>query len=389
MSGQEPIRRDPKYRSNHDRSITISGVIDDALVSRLIPEIVRLQSTSRDPITAYIDSPGGDTDCARLLLDALRASDQDRAEPCRLITVALGQASSAASDILMAGDYALAFPYAKILCHGTRIEPPSSFTKDQAATYAKYMTGQDEGFAITLARNCIDRFMFRVVGILKGDRASDAEQSGPGEPSSQGISEIVHEFLTAHDHVGRALLLALKNAIEKANHVAIFAHGAGLFTEQSHAGPGSDFDEKVRLAILKDAADRRPTKGFSFGDLESEYLILSDFFGKHHVGMVFRLLIRWGSDLLSPQEILQSKGSTIPDPEKLSEGESSPIDVAGTLCTELWFLFVFFCRQLQTDDFPMTAIEAYWLGLIDEVVGLDLPSPRILVENAPDIPSEG
>jgi hypothetical protein len=36
----------------------------------------------------------------------------------------------------------------------------------------------------------------------------------------------------------------------------------------------------------------------------------------------------------------------------------------------------------------MTATEAYWLGLIDEVIGLDLRSPRILVENAPDIPSE-
>jgi hypothetical protein len=36
----------------------------------------------------------------------------------------------------------------------------------------------------------------------------------------------------------------------------------------------------------------------------------------------------------------------------------------------------------------MTATEAYWLGLIDEVIGLDLPSPRILVENAPDNPSK-
>jgi ATP-dependent protease ClpP protease subunit len=46
-------------------------------------------------------------------------------------------------------------------------------------------------------------------------------------------------------------------------------------------------------------------------------------------------------------------------------------------------LFVFFCRQLQTGDFPMTATEAYWLGLIDEVIGLDLTSLRRLVENAP------
>jgi nitrate/nitrite transporter NarK len=59
-----------------------------------------------------------------------------------------------------------------------------------------------------------------------------------------------------------------------------------------------------------------------------------------------------------------------------------------TMCFSIWFLFVSFCRRLQSGDFPMTATEAYWLGLIDEVIGLDLRSPRILVENAPDIPSE-
>lgn len=104
MPEQEPIRRDPKYRPNYRRSIAISGIIDDAQVSRLLPEIVKLQAASRDPITVYIDSPGGDTECAKLLLEALRAGDQDGAPPCRLITVALGQACSAASDLLMAGD---------------------------------------------------------------------------------------------------------------------------------------------------------------------------------------------------------------------------------------------------------------------------------------------
>ena len=137
MSEREPIRRDPQFRPNYDRSVTICGVIDDALAARLLPEIVKLQSISREPITVYIDSPGGDTECAKLLLDALRASDQDQSEPCRLITVALGEASSAASDMLMAGDYALAYPYSRILCHGTRIITAYGFHEGRCCEFRK------------------------------------------------------------------------------------------------------------------------------------------------------------------------------------------------------------------------------------------------------------
>ena len=215
MSGQEPIRRDPKYRPNHDRSITISGIIDDALTARLLPEIVKLLAASRDPITIYIDSPGGDTDCAKLLLNALRASDQDRSERCRLITVALGEASSAASDILTAGDYALAYPFSRI--------------KDQAAGYARYMAGQDEGFALTLARNCINRFMFRISGVWKILEASDA--AGPGlfgdsdVPAASSISRELRGFLHDNRHVHETILDQIDIAGQNAQSIFTFVRG--------------------------------------------------------------------------------------------------------------------------------------------------------------------
>jgi ATP-dependent protease ClpP protease subunit len=369
MSEREPIRRDPQFRPNYDRSVTICGVIDDALAARLLPEIVKLQSISREPITVYIDSPGGDTECAKLLLDALRASDQDQSEPCRLITVALGEASSAASDMLTAGDYALAYPYSRILCHGTRIKPTSSFTKAEAASYAKYMAGQDEGFALTLARNCIHRFMFRTAHILKQFRNSRTEASAQGGiafATPVYISQAVHRFLLLNGYLNEGLLLALDTAREKAEGVVGFSNQSGLLDERSKAASTEDFKQKVRKSILDRAIREETSSAASFGDLEQEYLILSDSFEQHHIEMVAGLVFRWGSDLLDSHQV-------------------PPLSfaISGALCAELWFLFVFFCRQLQTGDFPMTATEAYWLGLIDEVIGLDLTSLRRLVENAP------
>ena len=363
MTEPGPIRRDPKYRPNHHRSITISGVIDNILVSRLLPEIVKLQAISRDTITVYIDSPGGDTECARLILEALRAGDQDRGVPCRLITVALGEASSAASDILTSGDYTLAYAYSRILCHGTRIRPLSSFTKDQAATYARLMTGQDEGFALTLARNCIDRFMFTASRIVKKFQSSHIalKVNASEAPTATLLAGMISHTLMEQHPFDENLLGALRSAANKADETRHFAQRHGLIDHALKAGPAEDIRNKVRSEILKNAADSSVGELTSFAELETNYLVLCDLFESHHSDMVSSLNKRWDSDL-----------------QELNLGGHSIL---------FWLLFVFFCRQLQTGDFPMTATEAYWLGLIDEVIGIDLPSPRVLVENAPDIPT--
>jgi ATP-dependent protease ClpP protease subunit len=392
MSGQEPIRRDPKYRPNYNRSVTISGVIDNELVARLLPEIVRLQSISRNSITVYIDSPGGDTECAKMLLDALRASDQDRSEPCRLITVALGEASSAASDILMAGDYALAYPYSRILCHGTRhiIDQPTALTKDDAAAVAKQMAGLDEGFAITLARNCSDRFMFRFSSFwLSLDKF---DKGGPGlfgyvnSVTSKNIAESMISILKC-GYVNKAILEQLAMAGQTANEVASFANNPNLM-EALKISDELKRKALIQTAILNDALANVSSET-SFANLETRYFLLCDFFEHHHREMISKLKTRWLEDFcndpLHDAAYLKTRRTGFSSDEDWWKAVFQYMD---TMCFSLWFLFVFFCRQLQTGDFPMTATEAYWLGLIDEVIGVDLPSPRILVENAPDIPNE-
>ncbi len=46
------------------------------------------------------------------------------------------------------------------------------------------------------------------------------------------------------------------------------------------------------------------------------------------------------------------------------------------------------CRILQSDDFSLSAEEAYWLGLVDEVQGSGLPNLRELLENVPVDPDQ-
>jgi hypothetical protein len=127
----------------------------------------------------------------------------------------------------------------------------------------------------------------------------------------------------------------------------------------------------------------------SFASMEVKYSLLCDFFEHHHREMIEKLKNRWLEDFFNnPLHDTAFLKTGKADFSSKQDWWKAVFQYMDTMCFSIWFLFVFFCRQLQTGDFPMTATEAYWLGLIDEVIGLDLASPRRLVENAPDIPSE-
>jgi ATP-dependent Clp protease protease subunit len=132
----------PEYRENARRSVVIAGEIDDALVESLTAPICRLRSESSDPITVYINSPGGFIQNAEQIRHLLKAPTQE-GEVCRTITVATAKADSAAAGLLALGDYAIAYPNARVHCHGARLasrEITSQRALDLAQSLKKMMT---------------------------------------------------------------------------------------------------------------------------------------------------------------------------------------------------------------------------------------------------------
>src|SRR6185295_18969919 len=104
-----------------ERAIYVQGDIDEKLFHALTPQILRLKEDTSRPITVFIDSPGGSILIAARLLSLLRAVVHGRDCP-EIVTVATGDACSAAAAILAQGDYVMAFRHARLLFHGTRIE---------------------------------------------------------------------------------------------------------------------------------------------------------------------------------------------------------------------------------------------------------------------------
>lgn len=354
-------KRSRDFRPDPQRAIYLSGAIDQSTLDRLTPEILRLQALNREPVTLFIDSPGGITFFADRPQQLLTVPDLDSALPCRLITVATGFAASAASDLLMAGDYALAYPHSTILCHGVRQDQSNVLTHERAVTLAKNLALSNEQYALMLARNSISRLIFRIVSLRSGFPSIRAQNSSVTFNDASCFIYAVRDRLPEHltNLMRDAQVQSLENDIldlKVSNHFQQLGDPTNLRI--------AAFEAHILKVILDNELDEHKEHDWSFrtGGLERIEARL--------VLLVDKLSTEEETELRNITEELRAEWLF----EKV-ERHLRPI----------WFFFVSICRLLQEDDYYLSAEEAYWLGLIDEVIGRpDLPSPRILVEHAPE-----
>src|SRR5262249_14514079 len=85
-------------------------------------------------------------------LRLLKLSDQDTSASCHTFTAVVNQAASGAADLLSSGDYAVAYPSAKLLYHGTQTEDPTPLTVERTSMLGWYLRLTNDRYAMALAR---------------------------------------------------------------------------------------------------------------------------------------------------------------------------------------------------------------------------------------------
>ena len=413
----EQAFRDPDYRPNPERCIYLSGEINQEKLDRLTPEILRLSSTSHAPITLYIDSPGGSTYSANILYRLLKARDQD-SESSKLITVCTGVAASAAADLLSSGDYALAYPHARILYHGTRQVYDRAITTETAADMAEYLKQTNEGFALTLANRSIDRFIFRFLQLrdefseVRSAIGSDLQDMDCltfvlGTKLSSAVSKIPERALKKHARNKELTEFVFSEPIfpdvpnpvhqeqESGSTVANLA--ASTETGSSALDPRppapetpakeeriADIEARILMAILKFELEKNQDENWSFASagilqIQEDFVLLRDYNSPRHTDQLRLLAARWGAIFLDDAEgAALEKVSSEERPDWLLEKTKNQLH-------PLWYYFVSICRALQEGENYLSAQDAYWLGLIDEIIGFSerqFPSYRALIERA-------
>lgn len=376
---------DPNFTPNPKRAIYIQGTIDQELIHRVTPQILALQDESREPITAYIDSRGGAIEYKNSLFRLLTTSNQNCDGPCPLITVALSLAASAAADLLSAGWYALAYPDSLVMYHGVRTATPGPQTAEQTYRLAQDLREGNESYAMQLARDTEERFFFRFMSLYELLPAASSN-------TVTGGNSDLDAFLT----------LLAKRTSEPANRILKKAYDRYLrysalidcVGKKWKRGKGEKTFVQLEVDQIKAIVDfevrSNKKKGNWKFETEGIHRLSDDFFLVNQFisffeGEVFeRLVLRWGRFLLSESETAEL--DAMPDPKDRAR---RLLGMVGPRLHPVFSYFMALCHVLQQGENYLTARDAFWLGLIDEVIGVkELPTYRLFVQHGQDVEEE-
>jgi ATP-dependent protease ClpP protease subunit len=373
------IAPNSNFRPNPERGVYVHGVINADMVCRLTPRIVHLQSKSRDPITVYIDSRGGELPSAQSLWKLLTCPTMDYGPACRVITVVTTRAASAAADLLSSGDYAIALPHATVLYHGSRTYRELPLTVETTSALSYILRVTNDAYAMGLMAKMESRFMFRFLfskGQFESIRKKTAANLTDSECFLAVISENLSEgarklFETARQRQGRYdKLLSIAKKAKKYKNVAK--------TEAS----------RIKAIVDYEVASNRKDKNWTFQSdglnrLNDDFFLLSEHLASSEDDRISQLCKQWGIFAVRPEE----KAEIDKAPEGLRD--SLLVKKVRPTLEPMWSFFVALCHALQEGENDLTARDAFWLGLVDEVMGEEeLPSMRVIAEYKEDPPEK-
>jgi ATP-dependent protease ClpP protease subunit len=376
---------DLRFRENPDRAIFLDGPIDAALAKALTPKIIKLRAESSEPITVYLDSPGGYIHYANNLLELLKSPNQD-GQTCRLITVALSHADSAAADFLCQGNYALAYPHSSLHFHGTRVGH-SSITREEADALQEHLTRQNEFFATRLAKRVIHRQAFLISAYRSEllEKPSRKRSSGAGKAPSFITKYIVRIADKLSIGNKRILIDSLDELSGLTQIIEFLSSNERNRNRIESKSKKSDRDTTILKLILDFYCREKKElmKGGLTHDvlrlIEADFELHQNWFTKY--GIEAERLIREIGPHLLHLELLDEFRSITDEEQKL---EFLQRNVSSEVLT-LWMFCFTIAKRLQREENELSAIDAYWTGLIDEVVGYDAPNFRKVSEDLPKI----
>lgn len=96
-----------------NRNILLTGEINDELAASIVTQLLYLDSVGNEPITMYINSPGGSVSAGLGIYDTMKSLDS------KVVTVCIGQAASMGAILLSGGEPGMRYilPHSQVMVH--------------------------------------------------------------------------------------------------------------------------------------------------------------------------------------------------------------------------------------------------------------------------------
>lgn len=391
-----------------DRSILIDSDIDDDLVRRLTPTILRLRQNSADPITVGIDSQGGSIASLDVLLALLTGPMQDDT-PGKIITVATHRAYSSAANFLAFGNYAIGLSHSEILYHDVRYGGMRDVTPEKARDAARSLQDANDTFALRLAHKIIPRLVWGYIDLSSGFES--VQQRFPAThkkysklfsayaPPIDGFECIdLASFATSLwcnlSTRNDQLIQNVMNRLSQWIHLTKLAKTTPAYRLKGSRIPGildgsrylhkllkgkpehfEQCEEPFKLLlslIVADVSSEKSERVDVSGTLDRavrEFSILQSMNESKHVRYASNLMLRH-SEVFFGATVAGDFGSLN------EEGRAVLLEKAAPHARLFWHFCVLLCRELFEGEHVLTPREAQLLGLIDEVAGGGLVQSR-------------
>lgn len=368
----------PECRVDPDRSISVFGPLNDELASLITRQIFDLRKPPNDekPITVFINSEGGDIRVLEIIAGALNCKDQNGKE-VPVITVVVGNAASAAADLLVYGDYAIAYPHSSIYFHGVRYGEIRQITAERAGVTTENLRKLNLKISYELARAMIPRIVHRYA-ILRGN--FKRRRKGITDKTMAELERFVDALRTnVEPHTFKIVTQSLEHVRQARRLVeSILPKALGVM-----GSPVIKQDERILCTLIRHEIKERAHGEWRLDEdglavIVNDYLILRDYLIGDHRGAVRRIIREFGVEFLTESEY--KRLLKIKDHKKAEEyvrtKVRNEIDI-------FWYFAVTLCRNLLRDENEISPRDAYWIGAIDEVVG-KLHGKRLPEETVPE-----
>ena len=227
-----------------------------------------------------------------------------------------------------------------------------------------------------LARSIVFRFMFRFI-------SCESEFDEMRQKHNDPLTDLDCFLAYTAEHLSDQATSLLSTARERSDRYYELLKWVIKKSNKSLTKVAREASQ-IKAIVDFELKNNRRKKDWSFTTegihlLTDDFLLLNEYIATLKEESFRNLCVSWGMVSITEEEKKEIA--------KLPEGKrtNAIIEKFRLPMLPIWTFLVALCHSLQQGENYLSASDAFWLGLIDEIIGAkDLPSSRLISEYAPD-----